>query len=125
MLTSVAAGRQLAWRAIVWQAVAATVTVLAFLVKGVDWAMAAALGAFAIALGGWLSSVIALGGGVNPSAAALARLLAGVAVKWLVAGAVLVLAVVVAGLPPLPALVGVVVALLAQFIAMAAPAARH
>ena len=55
---------------------------------------AAGLGGAAIALGGWLSSVIALGGGVNPSTGALARLLAGVALKWVVVVAVLLLAAV-------------------------------
>ncbi|WP_101926311.1 MULTISPECIES: ATP synthase subunit I [Luteimonas] len=125
MLTSVAAGRQLAQRAIVWQAVAVAVTALAFLAKGGTWALAAALGGAAIAVGGWLSSVIALGGGVNPSAGALARLLAGVVVKWVVVVAVLLLGVGVGRLPPVPMLAGVIVALFAQLLAMARPVARH
>ena len=119
MLTSVAVGRRLAQRAIAWQAVAIAVTALAFLTKGADWSLAAVIGGAAIAVGGWLSSVIALGGGVNPSGSALARLLAGVALKWVVVVAVLLVGVGAAGLPPVPTLSGVVVALFAQLIAMA------
>lgn len=125
VLTSVAVGRRLAQRAIAWQAVAVAVTALAFLAKGADWALAAGLGGAAIALGGWLSSVVALGGGVNPSTGALARLLAGVALKWVVVVAVLLLGVGMAGLSPVPMLAGVIVALFAQLLAMSRPLARH
>ena len=125
VLTSVATGRRLAQRAIAWQAIAIAVTALAFLAKGGAWALAAGLGGAAIAVGGWLSSVVALGGGVNPSAGALARLLAGVALKWVVVVAVLLLGVGKAGLSPVPMLVGVIVALFAQLLAMARPLARH
>ena len=124
VLTSVAVGRRLAQRAIAWQAVAVAVTALAFLAKGADWALAAGLGGAAIALGGWLSSVIALGGGVNPSTGALARLLAGVVLKWVVVVAVLLLGVGMAGLSPVPMLAGVIVALFAQLLAMSRPLAR-
>ncbi|KLI99035.1 ATP synthase subunit I [Luteimonas sp. FCS-9] len=123
MLTSVAVGRRLAQRALVWQAVAVAVTALAFLARDGAWALAAVLGGAAIAIGGWLSSVIALGGGVNPSAGALARLLAGMALKWVVVVAVLLLGTGMADLPPVPMLVGVVVALFAQLLAMARPPA--
>lgn len=119
VLTSVAAGRRLAQRAIAWQAVAIAVTALAFLAKDPVWSLAAVLGGAGIAIGGWLSSVIALGGGVSPSGSALARLLAGVALKWVVVVAVLWLGVGMAGLPPVPTLAGVAVALVAQLIAMA------
>jgi ATP synthase protein I len=123
VLTSVAVGRRLAQRALVWQAVAVAVTALAFLAKGGAWALAAVLGGAAIAIGGWLSSVIALGGGVNPSAGALARLLAGMALKWVVVVAVLLLGTGMVGLPPVPMLAGVIVALFAQLLAMARPPA--
>lgn len=125
VLTSVAVGRRLAQRAIAWQAVAVAVTALAFLAKGAGWALAAGLGGAAIALGGWLSSVIALGGGINPSTGALARLLAGVVLKWVVVVAVLLLGVGMAGLSPVPMLAGVIVALFAQLLAMSRPLARH
>ena len=107
MFTFAAEGRRLARRAIIWQAAAVAVAALAFLAKGADWALA-----------------VALGGGVNPSTVALARLMAGVAVKWVVVVGVLLLGIALAGLPPLPMLVGVVVALVAQLLAMAGPAPR-
>ena len=125
MFTSVVEGRRLARRAIAWQAVAVAVTALAFLAKGIGWSLAAVLGGAAIALGGWLSGALALGGGANPSAVALARLLAGVGLKWVVVAVALLLGIGVAGLSPLPMLVGVVVALAAQLLAMAGPVARH
>lgn len=124
VFTFAAEGRRLARRAIIWQAAAVAVAALAFLAKGADWAMAVAVGGAAIAVGGWLSSVIALGGGVNPSMVALARLMAGVGLKWVVVVGALVLGITLAGLPPLPMVVGVVVALAAQLLAMAGPAPR-
>ena len=124
MFTFAAEGRRLARRAIIWQTAAVAVAALAFLAKGADWALAVAVGGAAIAVGAWLSSVIALGGGISPSTVALARLMAGVAVKWVVVVGVLLLGIALAGLPPLPMLVGVVVALVAQLLAMAGPAPR-
>lgn len=117
MLTSIAAGRRLSWRAILWQLVAVAVVALAFLVKGPVWSLAAAVGGSAVVLGGWLFGVIALGGGVNASTGVLARMLLGVLLKWVVAIGVLVVGVG-AGLPPLPLLAGVVVALVMQMLAM-------
>lgn len=125
MFTFAAEGRRLARRAIIWQVAATAVAALAFLAKGADWALALALGGVAVAVGGWLSSVIALGGGVNPSMAALARLMAGMGLKWVVVAGALLLGISLAGLPPLPMVVGVIVALAAQLVAMAGPVARH
>jgi len=48
-----------------------------------------------------------------------------VALKWVVVVAVLLLGVGWAGLPPVPMLAGVIVALFAQLLAMARPLARH
>lgn len=125
MFTFAAEGRRLARRALIWQAAAVAVAALAFLAKGAGWALALALGGAAVAVGGWLSSVIALGGGVNPSMAVLARLMAGMGLKWVVVVGALLLGISLAGLPPLPMLVGVIVALAAQMLAMSGPAARH
>lgn len=121
MLTFAAEGRRLIRRATIWQAAAVAVATLAFLAKGADWALAVALAGAAVAVGGWLSSVIALGGGVNPSMAVLARLMAGVGLKWMLVLGALLLGVSLAGLPPLPMVVGVVVALAAQLLAMSGP----
>lgn len=125
MFTIAAEGRRLTRRALIWQAAAVAVAALAFLAKGGDWALAVALGGAALALGGWLSSVIALGGGVSSSMVALARLMAGMGLKWAVVVGAVVVGISVAGLPPLAMVVGVFVALAAQLVAMAGPAARH
>ncbi|NLG60443.1 MAG: hypothetical protein GX538_09845 [Gammaproteobacteria bacterium] len=122
MFEFAAEGRRLARRAIIWQAAAVAVAALAFLAKSADWALAVALGGGAIAAGGWLSGAVALGGGVGPSSVALARLMAGVGLKWVVVIGALLLGIMLAGLPPLPMVVGVVVALAAQLLAMAGPA---
>ena len=119
MLTSVAAGRRLAQRALAWQAVAVALVALAFLVKGWPWALAALAGGGAVAVCGWLSSAIALGGGIAPAGGALARVLIGVLAKWAVVLAVLVLAVGAGGLPPVAVGTGVIVALVTQMLAMA------
>ena len=118
-------GRRLVRRAIVWQAIAIAVAALAFLVKGPDWALAVALGGGAVAVGGWLSRVVALGGGVSPGMVALARLVAGVGMKWAVIVGALLFGMSGAGLPPLPIVLGVIVALAAQMLAMAGPPARR
>lgn len=125
MFTSAAEGRRLARRAVIWQAAAVAVAALAFLAKGVEWALAVVLGGAAVAVGGWLSSVIALGGGANPSMVALARLMAGMGLKWAVVIGALLLGISLAGLAPMPMMVGVIVALAAQMVAMAGPVARH
>lgn len=119
MLTSFAAGRRLAQRALAWQAVAVALTALAFLVKGWPWALAALAGGGSVAVGGWLHSAIALGGGAAPAGGALARVLVGALAKWAVVLAVLVLAVGVGGLPPVAVGVGVIVGLVTQMLAMA------
>jgi F0F1-type ATP synthase assembly protein I len=117
--TSVAAGWRLVRRAITWQVVAVAVLALAFLSVGAAWSLAALAGGGAIAIGGVLSGALALGGGVGPATGALMRMVLGLAVKWVVVVAVLVLAVGVARLPALAALAGVVVALVVQLLAMA------
>lgn len=125
VFTTAAEGRRLARRAIVWQAVAVAVTALAFLAKDAAWALGVGLGGAAIALGGWLAGVVALGGGASPSTVAVARVMAGVGLKWAVAIMVLLVGIGLAGLPPLAMMVGVIVALAAQMVAMAGPVARH
>ncbi len=117
MLNSVAAGRRLAQRTLVWQAVVSVLVALAFLPKGMPWGLAALAGGLALLLGGWLSTRIALGGGVAPAATALGRLLAGVLVKWLVVAVVLTLALGVFRWPALPVLAGVAAAVLANVLA--------
>lgn len=119
MLNSVAAGRRQAGRAIAWQVGATLLVALACLWQGGRWPAAALVGGGAVVLAGWLASRIALGGGVGGAGMALARLLAGVAAKWLVLVAVLLLGVLALGLPPLPMLAAAAAALAAQLLALA------
>lgn len=115
----IAASRRNVARAAAVQALAATLVALACLpFLGAAWSAGVLAGGTGLALGGWLSGRIALGGGVTPAAGALARLVAAVAVKWVIALAVLALAVALAGWPPAAVLSGVIVALVAQVWAL-------
>lgn len=121
MLNSVAIGRRLARRAVAWQLAAMALVALAFLARGPSAALAAGLGAAAVAGAAWLSARIALGGGVAPAAEAMLRMFAGIVAKWVVVVVVLVVAVWPLSLPAVPLAVGAVVALLVQFAAMLSP----
>lgn len=92
---------------------------VALLSRGGGWALGAAAGGSAVIAGGWLSTRLALGGGVAPGAVALFRLMAAMLAKWVVVVAVLVAAVAWAGWPPLAVLVGTLVALVAQIVVLA------
>lgn len=113
----VAAGRRSALRAVAVQAAAVALVALAFLVKATDWALAAALGGGALALGNALGAWLALPG-IAPARVALSRLLLGVLAKWCVVVAVFVAALEAWRLPPLPMLAGLAAGMLAWLWAM-------
>lgn len=117
MSNPIAAGRRLAQRAIAWQAVATVLVTLAFLAKGMPWMLAALVGGGAVTLAAWLSALVALGGGVSPAGAAFARLLMGMALKWLLVLVAIVLALGLFRLPGLPLMAGVIAATLALVLA--------
>ncbi len=119
MLNSVTHGRQQARKALLAQVLAVAIVALALLAASPAHALAAALGGGALALGGWLSAWVALGG-QTPAAAGLAlgRLVTGLVLKWAVLLAALLLGLAVWRLPPAALVGGVVVALLAQVLAM-------
>lgn len=119
MSNSVAAGRQLARRAALVQAAAVLATALACSLYGWDAALAALLGGGALVSGNAIAAWLLLGGSVAPAGVVLARMFAGVVLKWLVVFAAFLLGLVVWRLPALPLLLGVVVALVVQFIATA------
>lgn len=119
MLNPLAAGSRLVRRTITWQVVAVAALALALLAKGSTWALAAAVGGAAITAGGALYGVLALGGGIAPAAGALSRLVLGLLAKWFVVIGTLGVAIAVVRLPPLAVIAGVVVALVAQVLAMA------
>jgi len=114
---SVAAGRRLAQRAIAWQAIVTALVALAFLAKGLPWLLAALVGGGAVTLAAWVSAAVALGGGVSPAGVAFARLLVGMAVKWLLVLIAIVIALGLFRLPGLPLMAGVIAATLALVLA--------
>lgn len=94
-------------------------TSLVCLALGVESALAVLVGGGAVTLGAALSAGWSLRRDVVPSGVALARMFAGVVLKWLLVFTVFSLGLLLWRLPALPLLVGVLVALAAQFVAMA------
>lgn len=113
----IAAGRRSALRAVALQAAVSVLVALAFLVKDVPSAVAAAIGGGALAAGNAAAAWLSLRG-IERARAAFARLLAGMAAKWCVAIAILAVAMGIWRLPPLPMLCGLTVGLLVWLLAM-------
>ncbi len=118
MLNSVAAGRRLARRATVYQAVAVCAAALAGLALGVDSAFAVVVGGGAVTLGAALSAAWALRDDVVPSGVALARMVGGLLLKSCLVFILFTVGLLLWRLPALPLLAGVLVALAAQFAAL-------
>ncbi|WDS34616.1 hypothetical protein [Pseudoxanthomonas sp.] len=117
MLNSVHTGRQLAQRATAWQAAAAVLVALAWLAASPMHALGALVGGLGITAGSWAAAKVALGGGVAPAGAAFARLMMGVAIKWVVVLLVLVASLAGFGLPGLAVITGVLGATLGMVLA--------
>ncbi len=117
MLNSVHTGRQLAQRATAWQAAASVLVALAWLATSPINALGAVVGGLGITAGSWAAAKVALGGGVVPAGAAFARLVMGVAIKWVVVLLVLVASLAGFGLPGLPVVTGVLGATLGMVLA--------
>lgn len=114
MLNSVAAGRRLARRTVGFQTAATAATALICLIMGgVPAAFGGLAGGGVVTLGSGLAAWRAMAGGVGSSGAALLRLMAGTALKWLMVLVGLVLALWIWRLPPGPVFAGAVVAALA------------
>ncbi len=109
MLNSLASGRHVALRIVVLQLAVALLAGLAFLLQGPREALAAALGALVVALGTWLFSARAFSG-LHGAQMALARLLAGMLLKWCVIVGGLGVILFQYKLPPLAAITGLVAA---------------
>lgn len=119
MLNSVAAGRRLARRAVAYQAVAVGAAALVGLAFGAGSALAVVVGGGAVALGAALSAAWSLRRDVVPSGVALARMVGGVVLKWCVVFLLFSAGLLLWRLPALPLLAGVLIALAAQFVAVA------
>ena len=118
MLNSPAAGRRLAQRMAAIQVAAVLLTALACLPIGPRAALAVTVGGVAVALGNWLASRLALRSQAPGAGQALAAVLLGTVVKWVLVLGVAWLAVAVYRLPPAGLLGGFVVAVLAQIAGM-------
>lgn len=115
MLNSLASGRQVAMRTLVWQLLATALVAALWLLSGPQAAIAAGVAGVALALGNWLASRLALAKQAPGAGIALAGVLVGTALKWVLVLGVAWLAVAVFRLPPAALLTGVVAAVLAQF----------
>lgn len=116
--------RSRAQRALVWQGVAIVLVALACWVLpsgGARAGLAALAAGTVLVLAGWLSLLVALGGGVVGSTGAVSRLLAGLLLKWGVTALGLLAVVGVFRMPPLPVLIAVVATVLAYIAANAIP----
>jgi len=116
LLNSLASGRRLALRVVVWQIAAGVLAGIFFLILGWREALAAVLGAGVVAAGTALLSLRAfalLGSGEL----ALARLLAGIILKWMTIGGGLMLILVQFKLPPLATITGLVAAYAVNMLA--------
>ena len=113
----IAAGRRAARRAIAVQIAVVVLVAMLFLVQGARHALAAAIGGVAMALGNALAARLSLAG-IVPAGVAFGRLLLGTMSKWLVAIAILAVALGAWRMPPLPMLVGFAAGLVAYLIAL-------
>lgn len=104
VLNSAKAAWRLALRAVAYQAIATLAIAAACVPLGSPAVLAALAGGGAMTLGSLVAAWGALGGGVAGAGKVLARLLLGLAAKWLVVLAGLYLAMAVWQLPALPAL---------------------
>ncbi|MGN6529256.1 MAG: ATP synthase subunit I [Burkholderiaceae bacterium] len=115
----IATGRRAAMRAVAIQAaVALLVALVALVAAGPRQGLAAGVGGVAMLAGNALAAAVALGGGIQPAGAAFARLLLGTLGKWVVALAVIVVALGPLRLPPLPLLAGLAAGMLAYLLAL-------
>ena len=113
MHDSMAAARRLALRAAILQAVVAAAVALVFAFEDSASALAAGSGGGAVVVGNALLALRSLSGPPRGAGIALAQLLTGFVLKWIVVLGTLYLAFARWHLPPLPLLAGVVATTLA------------
>ncbi|MEY2152423.1 MAG: hypothetical protein EPN68_03915 [Rhodanobacter sp.] len=116
MLNSLASGRRLALRMLLWQLGAALLAGLVFLAWGRREAVAAAAGALIVAVGTALMSARTFSG-LGGGGIALAHLLTGMILKWIVVLGGLIMILVQYKLPPLAAITGLVAAYAVNLLA--------
>ena len=102
-----------------WYLGIAAVGAVACLFLGWKAALAALLGGGALLVGGAVAAWLVLGGGVASAGVVMTRMFTGLVLKWVLVFAALLLGLVAWRLPALPLLLGLLAALIAQFIAAA------
>jgi F0F1-type ATP synthase assembly protein I len=118
VLNSIAAGRRLAQRVAVAQTVATLATALTCLIWGRAAGLGALAGGLAMTLGSGLAAWGVFGGSVAGGGVLLGRLLLGTALKWIVVGVGLYLAIATWKLPAPAVLAGAVAATVAWLFAV-------
>lgn len=116
MLNSLASGRRLALRLLLWQLVAAVIVGLVFAMYGHREAIAAAAGAAIVAAGTALLSVRFFSQ-VSGAGMVLGRLLTGMILKWMVIVGGMIVIMLQYKLPPLAAITGLVAAYAVNLLA--------
>lgn len=118
MDNSLAAGRRLALQVVLTQAVVAVIAGLAFLVQGVHAAVAALAGGLLVVLGTGLLALRVFAPGLAGPGSMLARFALGTLLKWIVVIVGFYLILAYWKLPALPALVGLVAAVLVNLLVL-------
>lgn len=118
MSNSIAVGRRLAVRVVIAQASVSLLVAVAFLVNGWHAALAAFSAGLAVAIGNAVLGLRLFTSLPARAGNALARLIAGTALRWLAIVGGLYFVIVVLELPPLPALCGFMVAMITQLIGL-------
>jgi F0F1-type ATP synthase assembly protein I len=107
VLNSLAANRRLAYRMVIAQAVVAMLVALAFYVlRDGKWALAAAIGGGAAALGSLVLALRSLPTTPKSAGWSMSRMVSGLLLKWFVVLGLLYIAMAKLALPPLPLVVG-------------------
>lgn len=116
MLNSLAAGRRLALRLVMWQLGVAVMAGLIFLTLGRRAALAASASALTVALGNVLAGARAFSRG--GAGLVLARLILGSLLKWAVVLTGMYVIMVRWRLPPVPAIAGLILAVVVNLFAL-------
>ncbi|WP_083489683.1 hypothetical protein [Stenotrophomonas ginsengisoli] len=119
MLNSVDAGRRLMLRAAVYPLAAIVALALIFLLISKLHAVAVLASGLAVVAGGWLAARIALNGGAQAAASAVGRLVAAMALKWVLVIGVLAIGIIQFRFPPMALLAGIAVGMMFQVLALA------
>jgi ATP synthase protein I len=118
MQNSIAAGRRLAIRVVAAQAVATALVAAGFAWRARDDALAVLAGGGVVVVGTVVLALRLFAGAPAAAGTVLARMIVGNLLRWCVIGVGLYLAMVVARLPGMPVLAGLIAALLPQLFGL-------